>query len=228
MAHPRWRRHVAGPSPPVQVRVPPGRPVKALVRQVHLMGHQVAEVLVRHLQAPIRHQLPKDPVGMGPSMSTSVCQDEQVPLALPVQLKDLADLPPELLGLQVRAELDDVPVVREVLLQELQVKVLPVISCRIPEVQEPPKGGKVLLELGRPISRSICRYFCLRWWNTVRSKPPPLIPRSWRSVWRSSGMLRRSTRWWGVEAQVEVQRHALEVEDFLSPYDSGDAYQAPF
>ena len=32
----------------------------------------------------------------------------------------------------------------------------------------------------------------------------------------------------GVEAQVEVQRHALEVEDLLSPYDSGDAYQAPF
>ena len=32
----------------------------------------------------------------------------------------------------------------------------------------------------------------------------------------------------GVEAQVEVQRHALEVEDLLAPYDSGDAYQAPF
>ena len=99
MAHPRWRLSVAGPCPPIQVLVLLGRPVHVLARIVHLMGHQVAEVLVRLLQGPIRHQLPKDPVGMGPSMSTSVCQDEQVPLALPVQLKDLADLPPELLGL---------------------------------------------------------------------------------------------------------------------------------
>ena len=32
----------------------------------------------------------------------------------------------------------------------------------------------------------------------------------------------------GVEAQVEVQRHDLEVEDLLAPHDRPDSYQAAF
>ena len=71
-------------------------------------------------------------------------QDEQVSLALPVQLQDLADLPPKLLGLEAHAVHEDIPIGGEVLVQELEVVVLPPGPCRIFQVLQPSKGREIV------------------------------------------------------------------------------------
>ena len=118
----------------------PGRPVHVLPGPVDLIGDLVDEVPVGPLQGPIGHDVPEDLVGIGPSHRTRLSQDEQVQLALLVQLQDLEDLPPKLHGLEVHAEHEARPIGGEVLVQELEVVVLPPGSCRIFQVLQPSKG----------------------------------------------------------------------------------------
>ena len=117
-----------------------GKPVHVLPGPVDLIGDLVAEVPVGPLQGPIGHEVPEDLVGIGPSHRTTLSQDEQVQLALLVQLQDLEDLPPKLQGLEVHPEHEGRPIGGEVLVQELQVVVLPPGPCRIPQVLQPSKG----------------------------------------------------------------------------------------
>ena len=117
-----------------------GRPVHVLPGPVDLIGDLVAEVPVGPLQGPIGHDVPEDIVGIGPSHRTRLSQDEQVQLALLVQLQDLEDLPPQLHGLDVHAVHEVRPIGGEVLVQELEVVVLPVGPCRIFQVPQPSQG----------------------------------------------------------------------------------------
>ena len=139
-----------------------GRPVHVLPGPVDLIGDLVAEVPLGPIQGPIGHDVPEDLVGIGPSHRTRLSQDEQVQLALLVQLQDLEDLPPKLHGLEVHAEHEARPIGGEVLVQELEVVVLPIGPCRILQVLQPSKSGQ---RVGwRDIS--ICRFLCLRCWRT--------------------------------------------------------------
>ena len=117
-----------------------GRPVHVLPGPVDLTGDQVAEVPVGPLQGPTGHEVPEDLVGKGPSHRTSLSEDQQVQLALLVQLQDLEDLPPKLHGLEVHAVHEVRPIGGEVLVQELEVVVLPVGPCRIFQVPQPAQG----------------------------------------------------------------------------------------
>ena len=109
----------------------PGRPVHVLPGPVDLIGDLVAEVPVGPIQGPLGHDVPEDLVGIGPSQRSRLSQDEQVQLALLVQLQDLEDLPPKLHGLDVHTVHEHSSIGGEVLVQELEVVVLPVGPCRI-------------------------------------------------------------------------------------------------
>ena len=99
-------------------------------------------------------------------------QEEHVDLGFPVKLEGLEDEVPQAEGLIVALGLEDPPVVREALLDEVQVVPLEVLEGRVLDVLQPPQGREGL------------GFIC-----TVRG-----APRAWPEGFRCLGPPVRGTR----------------------------------
>ena len=108
----------------------------------------------------MRHEVPEDLVGIGSSHRTTLSQDQEVQLALPVKLQDLEDLPPKVLGPLVHSTHDKVPIVSEVLVEELEVVVFKIRSSRILQVLQPSQGRQCILRSSIGTCRTLQRYRC--------------------------------------------------------------------
>ena len=108
----------------------------------------------------MRHEVPEDLVGIGSSHRTTLSQDQEVQLALPVKLQDLEDLPPKVLAPLVHSTHDKVPILSEVLVEELEVVVFKIRSSRILQVLQPSQGRQSILRRSIGTCRTMQRYRC--------------------------------------------------------------------
>ena len=131
---------IGTPVPPVSISMASRRAIKVPSCPSHLIGHLVAEVLVGVNQGPVAHQVPHELVGMASPDVPRMHQEHQVQLGLLIQLQDLEDEVPKVQGLNIKTKLDDEPLGRQALMQELEVVPLEVLERRVLQELQPPQG----------------------------------------------------------------------------------------
>ena len=128
-----------------------------------------------------------------------MCEEHEVQPGLPIKLEDHGEVPDELEGLRASASLDEPPILRQGLVQVLEVVVLIKPPRRGPHVPEPAQGREALFW------RLILTVFVL-----FRLCIPPLMAprRAWRLKRISRRRaLRRSRRGPGERHRVPLLRH---------------------
>ena len=182
------RDPIALPLPVHEVRCCPfGWSIDEPPVLVDQLGHLVREVLVVCLEGPDAQEGPHDLVGLGPAGFTSLSEEQEVQLALLVQLEGHEDLQPLVEGPHVKTSLDEGPLCSEAILDVHEVPPFVVVEEVMIDGPEEPEGPKIwpsLLPIACAPSRASLS-------TSVRRRgliPPIRARRLWRRWrWRRRG-----------------------------------------